>query len=162
MSIVYCTVPHFAAALARRDEPALRDKPLVLIGAERRVFDASAEAHTCGILAGMTARVAEIRCPGAILIDADGPACREAFEMLLDVLELAGPAVEAHGLGAAYVDASDLARDRDEGIDLCKTMGPGHPARIRCDAGAGVGLEQRQVHRAGRRAPHASRPPACG
>jgi nucleotidyltransferase/DNA polymerase involved in DNA repair len=123
MSILYCTVPHFAAALARRDEPTLSDKPLVLIDPERRVFGTSLEAQAHGIVPGITARVAEIRCPEAALIDADIAACRETFDALLDVLELVGPTVEPHSLGAAYVDVGDLAQERNEGIDLCKRMG---------------------------------------
>jgi nucleotidyltransferase/DNA polymerase involved in DNA repair len=63
MSVLYCTVPHFAAALARRDNPDLQNHPLVLVGPEQRVLDVSAEAAACGVAIGMTARVAEIRCP---------------------------------------------------------------------------------------------------
>ena len=32
MSVIYCTIPHFAAALARRDHPEWEGGPLVLIG----------------------------------------------------------------------------------------------------------------------------------
>jgi len=71
MSILYCTVPHFAAALAQRDNAALQSRPLVLIGPERRVFGVSAEAAVCGIAVGMTARTAEVRCPEARLVEAD-------------------------------------------------------------------------------------------
>jgi nucleotidyltransferase/DNA polymerase involved in DNA repair len=71
----------------------------------------------------MTVRIAEIRCPEVAVIDADVLACRKTFETLLDVLERTGPTVEPHSLGAAYVDVGDLARKRDEGVELCKTMG---------------------------------------
>ena len=68
MSILYCAIPHFAAALARRGNPDLGDCPLVLIGPEGRVFGVSAEAAACHVVAGLTARTAQIRCPQARLL----------------------------------------------------------------------------------------------
>ena len=72
MSILYCNIPHFAVALARRDRPELAERPLILLGPQARVFDASAEAATCGVVPGLTSHVAQVRCPGAHLMDADG------------------------------------------------------------------------------------------
>jgi protein ImuB len=118
MSILYCTIPHFAAALAQRDSPGLQSHPLVLIDPEGRVFGVSAEAAACGVAVGLAARTAEIRCPEAHLVDADLTRCREEFEALLQLLEHTSPKVEPHGWGAAYVDLGD-----PEAIDLCKQAG---------------------------------------
>jgi protein ImuB len=123
MSILYCTIPHFAAALARRDDPKLEDHPLILIGPERRVFGVSAEAAACGVTAGLTARVAEIHCPEARLIDTDLARYRETLEKLLQLLEQASPKVEPHGWGAAYVDLGDLARNHAIAVSLCQEVG---------------------------------------
>jgi len=97
MSILYCTIPHFAAALARRDDASLQDRPLVLIGPQGRVFAVSAEAAERGIVAGLTARMAEIRCPEARLLEADVAGCRQELETLLQLLERSSPRVEPHG-----------------------------------------------------------------
>ena len=123
MSVLYCTIPHFAAALARRNDPHLEDRPLVLVDPEGRVFGVSAEAAACGVAAGMTARVAEVRCPGALLLEADVARCRAELEGLFQVLEQAGPTVEPHGWGAAYAGLGDLARDQPEAADLLRTIG---------------------------------------
>jgi nucleotidyltransferase/DNA polymerase involved in DNA repair len=124
VSILYCTVPDFAAALARRDDPALEGRPLVLIGPENRVWTASAEAAACGIVPGVTARAAEVRCPEARLLVADIPRCRAELETMLGVLEQASASVEPHGWGAAYVDlAPDLAGSREGAMRLCSTIG---------------------------------------
>lgn len=124
MSVLYCTIPHFATALARRDDPALEGKPLVLIGPEGRVWEASAEAAACGISAGLTAHCAEVRCPAARLLDANVPRCRAELEVMLSVLERASASVEPHGWGAAYVDlAADLAGSREQATGLCSTIG---------------------------------------
>ena len=123
MAILYCTIPHFAASLARRDDPSLQGRPLVLIGPERRVFDVSAEAAACGIVSGLTARAAEIRCPEARLVEADLGRCREELEALFQLLEGASPNVEPHGWGAAYLDMGAPAQDRAEAMSLCQKIG---------------------------------------
>ena len=123
MSIVYCNIPHFPVTLARRDQPEFTDRPLVLLGPEGRVLDASAEATACGVGAGLTAHVAQVRCPEAHLLDADVVRCQEAREELLDVLERFGTSVEPHGWGAAYVDLGDVVRDRQDAIALCSESG---------------------------------------
>ena len=123
MSVLYCTIPHFAAALARRDDPELESRPLVLVGPEGRVFDASAEAAACGVVAGMTTRSAEVRCPEARLIEADVARCRAELDSLFQVLEQASPKVEPHGWGAAYADLGDLAHDQAEAAILLRTIG---------------------------------------
>lgn len=123
MSILYCFIPYFAAALARRDNASLEHCPLVLIGPEGRVVAVSAEAAACGIVVGLTARAAEVRCPEARLLDADIARCRSEFETLLELLELTSPKVEPHGFGAAYVDLEDLARDHADAVNLCKEIG---------------------------------------
>ncbi len=123
MSVLYCAIPHFAAALARRDDPGLGKVPLILVGPEKRVFGVSAEAADSGVSVGMAARVAEVHCPEARLLEANVARCREETETLLRVLELTGPAVEPHGWGAAYVDLDGLTRNRAEAIPLCREVG---------------------------------------
>lgn len=128
MSVLYCSIPHFAAALARRDQPALGDRPLVLIGPWGRVLCVSAGAAVYGVATGMTARAAEIRCPEARLLEADVTRCRAEGEVLFQVLEQASPRVEPHGLGAAYVGLGDpsataRSRDRAAAIALCREIG---------------------------------------
>jgi protein ImuB len=123
MSVLYCTIPHFAAALARRDHPEWPGGPLVLVGPEERVFGVSAEAAACGIAAGMAARMARVRCPEARLEDADLARCRAELEALLQVLEVAGPAVEPHGWGAAYVDLGGLVRGHADAAAFCGEVG---------------------------------------
>jgi nucleotidyltransferase/DNA polymerase involved in DNA repair len=121
MSILYCSIPHFPVALARRNRPELAARPLVLLGPGDRVFDASAEAASCGVRAGMTPHTAQVRCPEARLLGADVARCREAFEELLQVLERFSESVEPHGWGAAYVDLGDTHGKR--AVALCSESG---------------------------------------
>ena len=123
MSVLYCTIPHFAAALARRDEPGGTSGPLVLIGPEDLVFDVSTEAAACGVVSGMTAWKARVRCPEARLLEADVARCRRELETLLQLLEGVSPEVEPHGWGAAYVGLGDLVRDRADAVTFCRQVG---------------------------------------
>jgi nucleotidyltransferase/DNA polymerase involved in DNA repair len=123
VSVLYCTIPHFAATLARRDAPELGAQPLVLLDPEGQVFGVSAEADACGITIGLTARAAEIRCPAARLLDADVARCRAEREILIQLLERYGKGVEPHGWGAAYTDLDNLARDSTQAVGLLREIG---------------------------------------
>lgn len=123
MTVLYCAIPHFAAALARRDDPGLTERPLVLIGPGGRVLDASAEAAACGVVTGLTARAAEMRCPEAHLLDVDLASVWDEFEILVQLLERSSPKVEPHGWGAAYADLSDLAHSHEDAVEMCKQVG---------------------------------------
>lgn len=123
MTVLYCTIPHFAAALAQRDNSELVGEPLALIGPEDRVFGVSAESAACGVGAGMTAKTAQIRCPEAQLLDADVARCRAELETLLQLLEGTSPEVEPHGWGAAYVELGDLVRNRADAVAFCRAVG---------------------------------------
>ena len=123
MSVLYCTIPHFAAALARREHPEWAAGPLVLVGPEERVLGVSAEAAACGIVEGMTARMAQVRCPEARLLDADLTRCQAELETLLQLLEGTSPQVEPNGWGAAYVDLDELVREHADAVTFCGEVG---------------------------------------
>jgi nucleotidyltransferase/DNA polymerase involved in DNA repair len=107
----------------RRDSPDAATGPLVLLGPDGRVVDACAEAMACAILPGMTARAAEVRCPEVRLVEADLNHCRAELETLFQVLERCSTGVEPHGLGAAYADLTDLAREPATAATLLREIG---------------------------------------
>jgi len=123
MSVMYCVIPHPAVALARRQRPELTDRPLVVMGPQERVFDASVEAVSCGIAGGMTAQMAQVRCPEATIVDADLVCCREVTQTLLDTLEQFSPTVEPHGIRAAYVDLGSVESEHNKAVALCSACG---------------------------------------
>jgi nucleotidyltransferase/DNA polymerase involved in DNA repair len=123
MSVLYCTIPHFATALMRRDRPDAATGPIVLLGPDGRVVDACAEATACAVREGMTARAAEVRCPGAHLLEVDLDRCRSEMEALFQVLEQSSVGVEPRGLGEAYADLADLAREPADAATLLREVG---------------------------------------
>jgi nucleotidyltransferase/DNA polymerase involved in DNA repair len=120
--VLYCTIPYFAAALLQRDHAELVGLPLLLVGPEERVFGLSAQAAACGVLPGMAARAAQIRCPEARLLDADVARCRAELEAFIQLLEEASPRVEAHGWGSAYVEL-DVVQGQPAAVALCRDVG---------------------------------------
>jgi nucleotidyltransferase/DNA polymerase involved in DNA repair len=120
MTVLYCAIPYFAAALARRDDPRLHDRPLVLLDPQDRVFGFSREAALAGVTTAMAARRAQIRCPDARLIEADVGRCRQEYESYLQLMERASSCVEPHGWGA-YVDLWD--QEREAAIAICRELG---------------------------------------
>jgi len=123
MSVLYCAIPHFAAALMRRDGPDTTPGPLVLLSPEGRVLDSSGGAMAGAIHLGMTARAVQVRCPEARLVEADLDLCRAEQETLFEVLERCSAGVEPHGWGAAYVDLADLAREPGTAVSLLREIG---------------------------------------
>jgi len=128
VSVLYCTIPHFAVALAQRDDPALTDRPLVLVGPEGACLTRRQRRRPAAVSAGMTARAAEVRCPEARLVEADVARCRAELDGLFQVLERASPKVEPHGWGAAYADLGDMARDWTRAAGLLADDRPGSAA----------------------------------
>jgi nucleotidyltransferase/DNA polymerase involved in DNA repair len=122
VSILYCAIPHFAVALARRDHPELADGPLIVLDPDDRVFDFSPKGAQQGIVPGLTLRIAQIRCPEANLYRIDLERCRQEFEAFLEILEQFSSTVEPHGWGAAYVELDSLD-DRTYAVPLCQESG---------------------------------------
>lgn len=111
MRLACLWVPHFAAAAALRDEPELRQCPVVVVeGAApaRAVVDATDEARETGVRAGMAEAEATARCPGLIVRAASAERERAAREALLAAALGTSPRVEDGGPGVIYVDLDGL------------------------------------------------------
>jgi len=107
--IAYVLIPHFAAAVERRERPGLEGKPTIVGGQPYeggQVFDTSEEAEEHGVRIGIPLSQAEELCPEAIFLPLDEEKYRQAFSQVLKVLELFSPKIEPQGLGCAYLDVT--------------------------------------------------------
>jgi len=86
-------IPHFAAAVERRDDPSLGTEPLI-IGGSGKVLAISQDAARMGVQPGMRLRQAHALCPQARFIPADQTRYQRTFEALLDTLESFTPFLE--------------------------------------------------------------------
>lgn len=113
MDVACLVVPNFLVALARRDNPALRGKPVIVGGSPEEhttVTGCSREALDAGVTVGTTLRRALALCQGAVFLPLqDGVAVAEASR-LVDVLKQHSPAVEVIAPGHAHFDVRGLAQ----------------------------------------------------
>ncbi len=85
--ILHGDLDAFYAAVAQRDDPSLRGKPLVVAGASRRavVLTASYEARPFGIHSAMPLYQAKSRCPELVVVPPDFEKYRQASQALFAI-----------------------------------------------------------------------------
>jgi nucleotidyltransferase/DNA polymerase involved in DNA repair len=103
-------IPNLAVAVARRDDPALADHPLVLYTAARQRTIVAAASDDIGIAAGTPLRQAIVRYPHAMYRPADPERDRQIFATLITLLETFSPRVAPHALAPHSMIDLDLAR----------------------------------------------------
>jgi hypothetical protein len=103
-------IPNLAIAVARRDDPALADAPLVLYTAERQRTIVAAASDDTGIAAGTPLRQAVVRCPQAVYRAADPERDRQASTTLITLLETFSPRVAPTAFAPDTVIDLDLAQ----------------------------------------------------
>jgi DNA polymerase-4 len=126
VAVLYVEVPGFYAEVERRDHPELAGRPVLVGGDPRKggtVQSASAEARAEGVAPGMPLIEALERCPRAKPFRTDMRRYREASARLRASLRRFLDRLEPAGLGAAYLDASGVARPPEElAADLAKAV----------------------------------------
>ena len=114
----------YFAAVAIRDNPALKNKPIV-IGAlphERGVVStASYEARKYGICSGMSSTEAFRRCPNAVFIHADIKRVVETSEIIKNIVADYSDKIEYVALDEAYIEMTDTRHLFHNG-DIFKIM----------------------------------------
>lgn len=108
-SIAYLWAPDFGAGVARRAEPDLAARPLVLLDDQGRVLAADAAASRAGVSPGLTESQAAARCPAATLLPAARFPLWEAQEQFLDHIKPFTDRWQPEGLGRVYLQAPLLA-----------------------------------------------------
>jgi protein ImuB len=106
-------VPCFAVAAFERAEPALVDRPVVIVrgqGAAARLVDASAAAREQGVRPGMTEAEARARCPVLVVRAWCDERVASARHALLEAALTVSPRIEDGGPGIVQVDTAGLER----------------------------------------------------
>ncbi|HJZ49451.1 MAG TPA: hypothetical protein VKE41_19875, partial [Roseiflexaceae bacterium] len=103
-------IPNIAIALARRDQPALAEHPLILYAAERQRTVVAAASDDTGVRAGIPLRQAITRCPQAVYQAADPERDRQACIALGNLLETFSPRVVFSMAGTDSIVNLDLGR----------------------------------------------------
>lgn len=112
MEVACLLVPNFLVALARRDNPALEGRPVVVGGSPEEhaaVTACSEEAAAAGVTIGTTLRRALALRPDAVFLPLqEGTVGMEAGR-IIELLQRYSPAVEAIEPGHVHFDAAGLA-----------------------------------------------------
>jgi DNA polymerase IV len=116
--ILHGDLDAFYAAVAQRDDPRLRGKPLVVAGASRRavVLTASYEARPFGIHSALPLYQAKSLCRELIVVPPDFSKYREASEALFEILGRHAQTVQGMSLDEAFCDVGDVGLD--EGLEI--------------------------------------------
>jgi DNA polymerase-4 len=134
-TILHADLDSFYASVERRDDPRLRDRP-VIVGAGV-VLAATYEAKACGVHSAMGCARARRLCPQAAVVPPRMSAYSEASKAVFEVFRDTSPLVEGLSIDEAFLDvrgmeriagtpaamAAKLRRDVHERVGLPITVG---------------------------------------
>src|ERR1700692_2605269 len=107
--IIHIDMDAFYASVEQRDNPELRDKPVVVAWRGNRsvVCAASYEARKFGVRSAMPAVRAERLCPNAVFLAPDFPRYRAVSRQVRDFFPRHTDLIEPLSLDEAYLDVTE-------------------------------------------------------
>jgi len=98
----------FFASVEQRDNPALRGKPIAVIGPKKRtvILTPSYEARNYGVKTGMMLEEGLALCPDLILVRAHNQKYMQESEKIIHILQEFTPEVEVFSVDEAFLDMS--------------------------------------------------------
>ncbi len=118
--ILHADLDSFYAAVEQRDDPALRDRPMMVGGGV--VLAASYEAKAMGVRTAMSGREARRLCPEVIEVPARMSAYSEASAAVFAVFRETSPEVEGLSIDEAFLDVTGLRRIRGSGQEIAAKL----------------------------------------
>jgi len=111
-TILHLDMNAFFASVEQLANPALRSRPMAVIGSKHRgvVLSPSYEARAFGVRTGMTYGEARTKCPSLVFAIADPDKYSHACEELLKIWQEFTPLVELFSIDEAFLDVSGCER----------------------------------------------------
>ena len=137
--IIHADLDAFFAAVAVKERPELRGKPVVVGGSpEGRgvVTSATYEARAYGVRSAMPAAQAIRLCPEAVFVRVPGDSIRDHAEGFREILHDFSPVVEIVSVDEAYLDTGDSRRLYGGGVELARQL----KERVRAELGLVVSI----------------------
>ena len=119
-TILHADLDAFYASVEQRDDPALRNRPVIVGGGV--VLAASYEARAHGVRTAMGGRVALRLCPEAVVVHPRIDAYSEASKAVFEVFEDTTPMVEGISIDEAFLDVGGLLRVSGEPIAIARRL----------------------------------------
>jgi DNA polymerase-4 len=107
-TILHADLDAFFASVEQRDDPELRERPVIVGGGV--VLAASYEARAFGVRTAMGGHRARRLCPHAIVVSPRMSAYSEASKAVFEVFEDTTPLVEGLSIDEAFLDVRGLGR----------------------------------------------------
>lgn len=105
LTLAHLDCDAFYAAVEKRDNPALKDKPVIVGGGRRGVaMTACYVARRFGVRSAMPMFRALALCPEAVVVSPDMRKYAEVSRQIREILQSATPLVEPASLDEAYLD----------------------------------------------------------
>ncbi len=107
-TILHIDMNAFFASVEQRSDPALRGRPIAVVGSERRgvILSPSYEARAFGVKTGMMYHEAKQQCPDIVLVPADSAKYSHACKELIKIWERFTPLVELFSIDEAFLDVT--------------------------------------------------------
>jgi DNA polymerase-4 len=138
--IVHIDMDAFYASVEQRDDPQLRDKPVVVAwrGSRSVVCAASYEARRFGVRSAMPAVRAEHLCPSAVFLPPDFPRYRAVSRQVREIFKRHTDLIEPLSLDEAYLDVSENKTGLPTATQVARTIREQIREELKLTASAGV------------------------
>jgi len=107
-TIMHLDMNAFFASVEQQANPALRGKPVAVIGSAKRtvITTASYEARAFGVKTGMTVFEGRQKCPGLLLVVGDNRKYTHTSSQIMAMLQEYTPLVEVFSIDEAFLDVT--------------------------------------------------------
>jgi DNA polymerase-4 len=138
--IIHIDMDAFYASVEQRDNPHLRDKPVIVAwrGSRSVVCAASYEARQFGVRSAMPALRAEHLCPNALFLPPDFPRYRAVSRQVREILMRHTDLIEPLSLDEAYLDVSENKTGLPTATHVARTIREQIRSELKLTASAGV------------------------
>ncbi len=134
--MLHADLDAFFASVEQRDDPRLRERPVVVGGGV--VVAASYEAKQRGVRTPSTIRQARLVCPEAIVVPPRFEAYSEASRRVFEVFADTTPLVEALSIDEAFLEVGGLRRIRGAPSQIAADLRESVRARVGLPISVGV------------------------
>ena|SRR5438477_5760908 len=138
--IVHIDMDAFYASVEQRDDPQLRDKPVIVAWQGNRsvVCAASYEARTFGVRSAMPALRAQRLCPEAIFVPPDFTRYRAVSQAVREIFQRHTDLIEPLSLDEAYLDVTQNKTGLPTATLVARTIREQIRRELNLTASAGV------------------------
>jgi len=139
--IVHIDMDAFYASVEQRDDPQLRDKPVIVAWRGKRsvVCAASYEARKFGVRSAMPTVRAEQLCPNAVFLPPDFVRYRAVSQQVHEILKRHTDVIEPISLDEEYLDVSENKTGLPTATAVARAIRQQIRAELNLTASAGVG-----------------------